>query len=101
MWPARHRSGSYWGNKNDDPWKAQNALPLARPWDAAKGQIALMRELIADWHSRAQPGRTDTTTPPSARMFSTRSSNSANSTTRASLTSAECDAKKAELLARL
>jgi len=92
---------SYWGNKNNDPWKAQNVLPLARPWDAAKGQIALMRELIADWKSRAQPGHTETTTPPSAPDVLDQIKQLGELRDQGILTSAEFDAKKAELLARL
>jgi hypothetical protein len=44
---------SYWGNKNNDPWKAQNAIPLTRPYDEAKKQIASIRQLITDWHDRS------------------------------------------------
>lgn len=44
---------SYWGSKNNDPWKAQNAIPIVRPYDEAKKQIAAIRQLITDWHDRA------------------------------------------------
>lgn len=44
---------SYWGNKNNDPWKAQNAIPIVRPYDDAKKRIAAIRQLITDWHDRA------------------------------------------------
>jgi hypothetical protein len=44
---------SYWGQKNNDPWKAQNAIPIVRPYDRAKEQIAAIRQLITDWHDRA------------------------------------------------
>lgn len=41
---------SYWGNKNNDPWKAQNAIPIARPYEPAKTEIGKVRHLIAAWH---------------------------------------------------
>jgi hypothetical protein len=44
---------SYWGNRNNDPWKAQNAIPIVRPYDDAKRQVAAIRQLITDWHDRA------------------------------------------------
>jgi hypothetical protein len=44
---------SYWGQKNNDPWKAQNAIAIVRPFDRAQTEIANLRKLITDWHDRA------------------------------------------------
>jgi Short C-terminal domain len=44
---------SYWGKRDNDPWKAQNAIPIARPYDRAKEQVAAIRLLVTDWHDRA------------------------------------------------
>lgn len=46
---------SYWGNKNNDPWKAQNAIPITRPYDRPRQEVARLRELIAAWHDRSSP----------------------------------------------
>jgi hypothetical protein len=48
---------SYWGKRNNDPWKAQNAIPIVRPYDRAKEQVAAIRLLITDWHDRVGPSR--------------------------------------------
>jgi len=45
---------SFWGNSNNDPWKAQNAIPITRPFDRPKEEIAHLRELIASRHGQDQ-----------------------------------------------
>jgi hypothetical protein len=91
---------SYWGQKNNDPWKAQNAIPIVRPWDNAKVQIAQIRQLISDCHDRAATPAPAVISPTSddvvdqiKRLGELRDSGL--------ITAQEFDAKKSELLGRL
>lgn len=91
---------SYWGNRNNDPWKAQNAIPVTRPYDDAKKQIAAIRQLITDWHDRASApqggalqGQTGDVVDQIKRLGELRDAGL--------ITAEEFGAKKAELLDRL
>jgi len=44
-----------WGNKDDDPYKAPNAIPLNRPFDKAQAGVAALRQRIADAHNPSHP----------------------------------------------
>jgi hypothetical protein len=46
---------SYWGKGKNDPWQAQNAIPVVRPVDPVKAGVATLRDLIAEWHAASQP----------------------------------------------
>lgn len=56
---------SYWGQKNDDPYKAPNAIPVAGDWNDAKAGVALLRQLVDAVHTpapspeRASPSTAD------------------------------------------
>jgi hypothetical protein len=91
---------SYWGSKNNDPWKAQNALPIVRPWDGPKAQIARLRELIADWHERANP-RTQAAPNTAGDNVIDQIKQLGELRDQGILTPDEFDTKKAELLDRL
>ena len=49
----------YWGNKNDDPSKAPNAIPVAGNWKTVNRNVAELRQLIA-----AHQEGTSTSSPP-------------------------------------
>jgi len=42
---------SYWGQGDDDPSKAPNAIPLVRPFDEARAGVAKLRQLMEAAHS--------------------------------------------------
>jgi hypothetical protein len=43
---------SYWANKkNDDPWKAPNAIPIAGDWSQVDAGVARLRQLIDQAHA--------------------------------------------------
>jgi len=44
---------SYWGQKNDDPYKAPNAIPVASDWSDVKAGVARLRQLIDVVHTPA------------------------------------------------
>ncbi|WP_345503905.1 SHOCT domain-containing protein [Pedococcus ginsenosidimutans] len=46
---------STWRNKDDDPYKAPNAIPVTRPFDKAQTGVASLRQRIADAHAPSQP----------------------------------------------
>lgn len=43
-------STSYWNNKDSDPYKTPNAIPIVRPWDQAQAGVARLRELVDAAH---------------------------------------------------
>lgn len=43
-------STSYWKNKDSDPYKTPNAIPIVRPWDQAQTGVARLRELVDAAH---------------------------------------------------
>ncbi len=86
---------SYWGKTNNDPWQAQNAIPVVRPVDPVKAGVATLRQLIAEWHSAQRadsPAAVDLVAQIEA-LGSLRD--------RGLLTNEEFDAKKAEILKRI
>jgi hypothetical protein len=44
---------SYWGNSKDDPFKAPNAIPVAKEWDLVQRGAAELRNLIDAAHAPA------------------------------------------------
>ncbi len=92
---------SYWGNKNNDPWKAQNAIAITKGGDV-QAEVAHLRELVTLWHDRTQPGRVD---PAAQRDVGGDLLNQIKQLGELRdsgiLSPAEFDAKKADLLARL
>lgn len=92
---------SYWGNKNNDPWKAQNAIPITKNRQA-QTEIARLRELIADWHDRGQ-GRSEYPPAPSdpGENVISQIKQLGELRDQGLLSPEEFDAKKAELLQRL
>ena len=57
-------STSYWKNKDSDPYKTPNAIPIVRPWDQAQAGVARLRELVDAVHRPETP--TAPSWPPSA-----------------------------------
>jgi len=41
---------NYWGQGNEDPYKAPNAIPVVRPYDQAKEGVAVLRQLVEAAH---------------------------------------------------
>lgn len=44
-------STNVWKNKDSDPYKAPNAIPVNRPFDDAKTGVAKLRQLVAAHHA--------------------------------------------------
>ena len=47
---------SYWGQGNEDPYKAPNAIPVVRPYEQAKAGVARLRQLIEAVQRAHVPG---------------------------------------------
>jgi hypothetical protein len=48
-------STNVWKNKDSDPYKAPNAIPIVRPFDDAQAGVAKLRKLVAAHHSAQAP----------------------------------------------
>lgn len=46
---------SYWSSDKSDPYKAPNAIPITRPYDAAARGVDKLRELIDAVHASERP----------------------------------------------
>jgi hypothetical protein len=89
---------SYWGNDNNDPWKAANAIPVVKGTNT-EAAVATLRELIADWHNRsAQPGPAGTST---GTDVPTQIKQLGELRDQGLITPEEFEAKKTDLLSRL
>ncbi len=58
-------STSYWNNKDSDPYKTPNAIPVVRPWDQVQVGVARLRELVDAAH-RPEAPRAPAGPPPQA-----------------------------------
>jgi hypothetical protein len=58
---------NYWKQGDDDPYKAPNAIPVVRPFDAANEGVAELRRLIAEAHA---PVPVPASVPPKQRSVS-------------------------------
>jgi Short C-terminal domain len=56
---------SYWGNKDDDPFKAPNALPIAGNWKHVDVGVTRLRHLIDAAHTPIATPQATTPTPAS------------------------------------
>jgi hypothetical protein len=59
-------STNVWNNKDSDPYKAPNAIPVNRPFDDAQAGVAKLRQLVAAHHSAQAPTPAGATTSPLA-----------------------------------
>lgn len=91
---------SYWGNGNNDPWKAQNAIPVTKSKDL-EAVVALIRRLIMDYHARMNAPAAPAPAPSVEQDIPAQIEKLGELRDRGLLTPEEFDAKKAELLARL
>lgn len=48
-------STSTWNNKDSDPYKTPNAIPIVRPWDQAQAGVARLRQLVDAAHRPEAP----------------------------------------------
>jgi Short C-terminal domain len=55
---------SYWKGDDSDPHKAPNAIPLTRPFDAAKKRVAELGRIIDDGHRTERVAGPATSTTP-------------------------------------
>ncbi len=46
---------SMWGNKDDDPYKTPNAIPIVRPYEPAQAGVARLRELMTAAQHPTEP----------------------------------------------
>ncbi len=46
---------NYWGQKDDDPYKAPNAIPIAGGWKEVQASVARLRQLIDHANARSSP----------------------------------------------
>lgn len=90
---------SYWGNGNNDPWKAQNAIPVSKSKDL-EPTVSTIRSLITEYHTRMNAPAT-TPAPVAESDIPAQIEKLGELRDRGLVTPEEFEAKKAELLARL
>lgn len=92
---------SYWGQGNDDAFKAPNAIPISRPYDLAAAGVARLRELIDAVHHPVAPpahGSASRRSPEDPWELLRKLGDLRDSGV---LTAEDFDAKKAEILKRI
>lgn len=89
---------SYWGNGNNDPWKAQNAIPVSKSKNL-EAVVSSIRRLIMDFHARMNAPVAPAPAP--ERDIAAQIEKLGELRDRGLVTPEEFEAKKTELLARL
>jgi Short C-terminal domain len=88
------KSTNTWKNKDSDPYKAPNAIPINRPWQPTQAGVARLRQLIERAHNGGAAG-----VPAPATSLVAEVERLAQLRASGALTEAEFESLKAKLLA--